>query len=265
MHEMKIPRIIHYCWFGRNEKPASVEYCINTWKQILPDYEIMEWNEDNFSIDQAPAYVQEAYCSKKWAFVSDYARLVALYNFGGFYFDTDVEVFRPFDELLHHHAVFGFEVKDYVMTAVMGAQKNASIIQDFLREYSNRRFILEDGNLNTDMTSVKILTKMLKKKGLRLNGKLQTVEDAVIVPQQYFSPNDFRNIFIKYKRENYCYHHCFASWYKADDTSGYLARLRHYLLCKAQNAIGTTNLYRLRHPGYADPMADESCERERYA
>lgn len=253
-----IPKIIHYCWFGRGKKPDSVEYCVSTWKRFLPDYRIVEWNEDNFPIADACDYVKEAYQSKKWAFVADYVRLVALYEYGGFYFDTDVEVFKSFDDLLHHPAIFGFEVKDYVMTAVMGVRKHSPIIKDFMAEYEGRHFILEDGTLNTDMTNVKILTKMLKKKGLQLNGKLQNIEEAVIFPQGYFSPNDFRNIFLKYKPENYAYHHCFASWYRADSKNGYPERLRHYLLCKAQNAIGTTNLYRLRHPGYADPMADGS-------
>ena len=86
-----IPKIIHYCWFGRGKKPDSVEYCVSTWKRFLPDYRIVEWNEDNFPIADACDYVKEAYKSKKWAFVADYVRLVALYEYGGFYFDTDVE------------------------------------------------------------------------------------------------------------------------------------------------------------------------------
>lgn len=256
MNKCQIPKIIHYCWFGGSEKPESVKYCIDTWKRFLPDYQIMEWNEDSFAIEGASEYVQEAYHSKKWAFVADYVRLVALYEYGGIYFDTDVEVFQSFDDLLHHGAFFCFEVKDYVMTAVMGVKKHAPIIRDFMDEYRDRHFIAEDGSLNTDMTNVKILTKMLKRKGLRLNGKMQKIEDAVIFPQQYFSPNDFRNIFLKYKPENYSYHHCFASWYRAGGKHNFVERFRHYLLCKAQNAVGTTNLYRLRHPGYADPMED---------
>ena len=257
MKDTNIPKIIHYCWFGKNKKPEHVEYCIGTWKKYLPDYQIVEWNEENFSIESASDYVREAYQCQMWAFVSDYVRLEALYNYGGLYFDTDVEVFKSMDELLRYNAFFGFEVKDYVMTAVMGARKHSPIMREFLCEYEGRHFIEEDGKQNTDMTNVKILTKMLIKKGLRLNGKMQEIGEAVIFPQTYFSPNDFRNIFLKYKPENYAYHHCFASWYKVDGVNSYKARVRHYLLCKAQNAIGTTNLYRLRHPGYADPMEDK--------
>ena len=91
-----IPKIIHYCWFGRNEKPLEVKKCINSWKKILPDYQIVEWNEENFDISNN-LYAEEAYRDRKYAFVSDVARVYALINLGGIYLDTDVEVYRSFD------------------------------------------------------------------------------------------------------------------------------------------------------------------------
>ena len=109
-----IPKIIHYCWFGGNDKLESVMKCIESWKKYLPDYEIMEWNESNFNIKKANQYVREAYDNKKWAFVTDYVRLIALYENGGIYFDTDVEVFKSFDSLLSEKAFFGFESTIYV-------------------------------------------------------------------------------------------------------------------------------------------------------
>lgn len=256
MSEIRIPKIIHYCWFGGSRKSDDVEYCISTWKKILPDYQIMEWNEVNFPIENANVYVKEAYSEKKWAFVSDYARLYALSQYGGIYFDTDVEVFRSFDELLQNDAFFGFESNDYVTTAVMGFQKKSPLLREFLSEYDGRHFILEDGSLDTDTTNVVVLTRLLKRHGLQLNGKQQKLCGVVVFPQWYFSPNDFRNIFGKYKENNYSYHHCSASWYENGGKKGIPGKLRHYILGLARNAIGTANLYRMRHKGYQDPLAD---------
>ena len=94
-----IPKIIHYCWFGRNPLPDSAKKCIESWRKFFPEYEIKEWNEDNFDVHLIP-YVEEAYNAKKYAFVSDYARFWILYFYGGVYFDTDVEVIRPMDDIL---------------------------------------------------------------------------------------------------------------------------------------------------------------------
>ena len=105
---MSIPKIIHYCWFGGKPKPELAQKCIKSWKKFCPDYEIMEWNESNFDVTTAPLYVQQAYCLKRWAFVSDYVRLKALVEMGGVYMDTDVEVIKPLDPYLHHEAFAGF-------------------------------------------------------------------------------------------------------------------------------------------------------------
>ena len=104
-----IPKTIHYVWFGRNPKPDLAVKCINSWKKYCPDYEIIEWNEDNFNLDEAPLYVRQAYEAKKWAFVSDYVRLWAMTEFGGIYMDTDVEVLKPLDRFLQNEAFSGFE------------------------------------------------------------------------------------------------------------------------------------------------------------
>ena len=95
----KIPKVIHYCWFGGHEKPKLINKCLETWKRYLKDYEIMEWNEENFNIDIC-SFTKEAYEDKKWAFVSDYCRLWVLYNYGGIYLDTDIEILKPLDDLL---------------------------------------------------------------------------------------------------------------------------------------------------------------------
>ena len=79
-----IPKVIHYCWFGRNKKSKSVLKCIQSWKKYCPDYEIIEWNEDNFDVNCIP-FVKEAYDAEKWAFVTDYARLKIIFENGGIY------------------------------------------------------------------------------------------------------------------------------------------------------------------------------------
>ncbi len=247
MKEARIPKIIHYCWFGKNPKPKDVLQYIETWKKVLPDYEIMEWNETNFSIDTAVPYVREAYQCKKWAFVSDYARLYALYQYGGIYFDTDVEVFRSFDELMENDAFFGFESNDYLTTAVMGCSKQSAVIREFLDQYNTRHFIGEDGLPDLETTNVVVLTRLMQKHGLILNGKQQKIENAVIYPQWYFSANDFLNIFGKYRSRTYAYHHCHASWYEGTVRKGLVGNLRHYILGIARNTIGTETLYRIRH------------------
>ena len=98
-----IPKIIHYCWFGRNPKPKLAEKCMRSWKKYCKDYKIIEWNEDNFDISKAPLYVQQTKNKKKWAYVTDYVRLYAVYKCGGVYLDTDVEIVNSLDDLLHNY------------------------------------------------------------------------------------------------------------------------------------------------------------------
>lgn len=247
MSDSRIPKIIHYCWFGGKEKPAEVEYCIASWRQFLPDYEIMEWNEGNFSVEDSVPYVREAYSLGKWAFVSDYVRLYALKQYGGFYFDTDVEVFRSFDELLRCPMVLGFESNDYLTTAVIGCEPETPLIAEFLDDYQNRHFILPDGTPDMETTNVVKLTRMMVSHGLELNGKLQRVGDAVVFPQWYFSANDLINIVGKYRKDGYAYHHMNASWYDKKLSRNFLMRVRRYVLGVARNTVGTQTLYNLRH------------------
>lgn len=135
-------RII-YCWFGGKEKTQKVLNCIKTWKEKMPDWEYLEINEDNFDIN-CNEYVREAYNQKKWAFVSDYARLWALYNYGGIYLDTDVEVYKPLDKFLGHKIFTGFEQPHYPVTAIIGSEKGNNIIKEMLDVYKNKKFEIHD-------------------------------------------------------------------------------------------------------------------------
>ena len=119
-----IPKIIHYCWFGRGQMPALAEKCLASWSKYLPEYKVMVWNEDTFDIDAHP-YTREAYQARKFAFITDYVRLWALKEHGGVYMDTDVEVIRPLDEFLDNPAFSGFEDETHIPTGIMASEKRA--------------------------------------------------------------------------------------------------------------------------------------------
>ena len=159
-----IPKIIHYCWFGRGEKPKKIQKCIDSWKRVLTDYQIIEWNEDNFNVSKLK-YTQDAYNAKKYAFVSDVARVKALYEMGGIYLDTDVMVYKTFDSVLDNKCVLGFEQDNYVATSFMACVKEHNLMKQFFELYSDLSFYDENGNIIPG-TNVSKLTNMLLVKGL---------------------------------------------------------------------------------------------------
>lgn len=206
-----IPKLIHYCWFGREEKPLIVKKCIESWKNILGDYEIKEWNEDNFDIN-INEFVRQAYESGKYAFVSDYVRVYALYNYGGIYLDTDVEVFKRFDDLLSNESFWGFEEKNFIATSTIGARKNNELIGKFLDSYNEKSFVKLDGSIDT-LTNVAIVSDMVKKMGVNLNGEFQKIKGiGTFYPQEYFSPYDYINCYSKQNENTYAIHHFYKSW-----------------------------------------------------
>ena len=170
-----IPKVIHYCWFGRGQKPEQALMCIESWKKYLPGYELKEWNEDNFDITQNQ-YVCEAYENRKFAFVTDYVRLYALYHDGGVYMDTDVEVIGSYDQFLHHHAFSGFETDGNVPTGMMAAEKGSVWAKELLDQYDDRKFVMEDGSFDMT-TNTTVITNYMLEKGLKLNNKYQDFPD----------------------------------------------------------------------------------------
>ena len=207
----RIPRIIHYCWVGRNPLPPIAKKYIASWKKFCPDYKIIEWNEDNFDINYC-AYTREAYDAKKWAFVSDVVRLYALVNYGGIYMDTDVEVIKPLDDLLKFHAVSGFELEKYIPTGLMACEKGHPAFVEFLKEYDGIHFIKPDGTQDT-MTNVKRITAKSLEYGLIQNNSEQTLSNGFhILPRDYLCPEDWRTGAINITSNTYTIHHFEGSW-----------------------------------------------------
>ncbi len=184
-----IPKIIHYCWFGRGKMPELALKCIASWKKHLPDYELKLWNEDNFDVN-SNSYTKESYEARKYAFVTDYVRLYALYNEGGIYMDTDVEVLKSLDPLLKYEAVSGFESETQISTGLMGCHKSHSFFKEFLTYYDNIHFIKENGEFDLT-TNVTRLTDICLKYGLVQNNTMQIINGLTLLPKDYLCPKDW--------------------------------------------------------------------------
>jgi hypothetical protein len=237
--EQKIPKIIHYCWFGGKEKPPIVRKCLQSWKKHLSDYQFIEWNETNVDL-QENMYAQEAYQAKKFAFVSDYVRVKALYEYGGIYLDTDAEVFKSFDDLLHNESFWGFEQENYIATSTMGAAPKNKLIREFFQLYKKKTFINNDGSMN-DLTNVAMVTKMLEDYGLLRNGKHQMIQyGGRVYPQTFFSPFDYINCRKFITSDTYSMHHFYKSWLP------WGTRVKGKLKLIAAYTIGGNNIARLR-------------------
>ncbi|WP_339207726.1 glycosyltransferase [Paenibacillus sp. FSL K6-3182] len=207
----KIPRILHYCWFGRGEKSKKIQKCMDSWQKHLSDYTIIEWNEDNFDLN-SNRYVKEAYVAGKYAFVSDYVRLHALFHLGGIYVDTDVEVLKPLDSFLQHEAFSGFEDETYLQSATMGAVKGHPWIKELLIDYARRSFLLPGGNFDMT-TNTSVITELSKKDGLILNGEFQVLPNGVtFYPRTFFSPYDYINGGNYITGNSFTIHHFAKSW-----------------------------------------------------
>jgi len=206
-----IPKTIHYMWFGKKSIPDNLRYCINTWKRFCPDYEIVEWNEDNYDIDKHP-YMKQAYEKGAYGFVPDYARLDILYNYGGFYLDTDVELIRSLDELRYQEAFCGVE-KWQVLNfgGCSGAVKNSEMIGRFLEGRKNVEFLNDDGSFNRT-TCGYYDTKVALQNGYVVNGKTQCVKGMNIYAYDYFHPYDYMTGTTIITKNTYSIHHFNGGW-----------------------------------------------------
>lgn len=212
-----IPKRIHYCWFGRGQKPELAEKCIESWRKYLPDYELKEWNEDNFDVNIIP-YTKQAYEAKKYAFVSDYARFWILYHFGGIYFDTDVEVIRPMDDIIARGAFMGLEKGAFHRNRPMvapglglGVEAGHSFYRLMLSVYEGMTFLNADG-IQKPGTVVSITTEVLYNEGMIPTEELQNFSGIWIYPTEFFCPLDSTIGIISITDNTVSIHHYGASW-----------------------------------------------------
>ncbi len=231
-----IPLKIHYCWFGRGPLPESAQKCIASWRKYLPDYEIIEWNEDNFDVNSIP-YTQQAYEAKKYAFVSDYARFKILYEQGGLYFDTDVEVIRPMDDIIRKGPFMGFEINPCLARpqgAVnpglgLGATARMSLYKYILDYYTGLNFKNTDGSYNITDAVVNITTRELIKFGMKDKVGIQIVSGINIYPADYFNPLDDAIGKLKITSNTHTIHWFTKTWMKVNPVRQWFARRLHRL------------------------------------
>ncbi len=215
-----IPKVIHYCWFGRKQLPIQAVKCIESWKKYCPGYEIIEWNESNFNLEVC-TYVKEAYAEKKWAFVSDYARFWILYHEGGIYFDTDVELIKPIDDLVERGSFMGCEPllqkgAGSMRTAInpglgIGAVPGLNLYKEILDFYSKKSFYRQDGEMDFT-TVVAYTTSILKRNGWRDLSHIQRIAGISVYPTEFFCPMNYYTGEIRITENTRSIHHYTASW-----------------------------------------------------
>lgn len=209
-----IPKVIHYCWFGRGQMPDLALKCIKSWKKYLPDYKMKLWNEDNFDITSV-SYVKEAYEARKFAFVTDYVRLFALYTEGGIYMDTDVEILKSLDNLLSLPAFSGYESNKYsnFPTGLMASEAEGIWVREQLDYYTDKHFLNEDGTYDMT-TNTQTISLIMQKNGFELTGKYHIYKNNMhCFPKDYFCPKTSTGV-LKITENTYCIHHFAASWYQ---------------------------------------------------
>lgn len=243
-----IPKIIHYCWFGGKPLPDMAKKCIKSWKVYFPDYEIKEWNETNFDVNCC-LYVKEAYEEKKWAFVSDYARFWILYNYGGLYFDTDVEVVASLEDIISHGPYMGIEgstqtdfrgkrrfVKKVNPGLGIAAMSKMPIYAEILEEYEKRHFKQPDGMLDIT-TVVEYVTNILEKHGYHTSDGIIIVEGISIYPFDFFCPLDYTTGKINKTQNTRTIHWYSSTWFTCGQSiekriiqwSSHFGKASHYV------------------------------------
>lgn len=209
-----IPHIIHYCWFGGNPLPELAEKCLASWREFFPDYEIKEWNESNYNVRKIP-YIAQAYDAKKYAFVSDYARFDILYQYGGIYFDTDVEVIKSLDDIIEQGAFAGVERAGDAgsLNAGLGIASPAAspVYKEILESYMQSSFLRKDGSMDLT-TVVDRVSAVFKKHGLKDFDVIQTVAGVTVYPADYFCPINPSTGELKITENTRTIHHYAATW-----------------------------------------------------
>lgn len=218
-----IPKIIHYCWLSKDSYPANIQKCIDSWKRVLPDYEIWLWNFERFDINSS-IWVKEAFEHKKYAFAADYIRLYALYNYGGIYLDSDVEVLKSFDDLLDLPYFIGKEnTPSGIEAATIGCEKGFSLMGEMLQRYEGRPFIKVDGTM--DCLPLPFIFRACIESRFKFNAineKSQFLNDESIInvfPVDWFSPKTWNTQVLELTDNTYSIHHFAASWANVSKTN----------------------------------------------
>lgn len=233
-----IPKTIHYCWFGRGKMPLVAERCIASWHRFLPDYKLQLWNEDSFDITSVP-YVKEAYEARKFAFVTDYVRLYALYHQGGIYMDTDVEVVKNLDILLSLPAFSGFESDHEIPTGIMASEAHNAWTSEQLRYYTGRHFRRHDGSYDYT-TNVEIMSGIMSANGFVLKNSYQIYKECMhMFPKDYFCPKSRTGI-ITLTANTYCIHHFEGSWQPIG------SKIKRFIFRKLVGPILTDKLVKMK-------------------
>ncbi|WP_303010606.1 glycosyltransferase family 32 protein [uncultured Bacteroides sp.] len=232
-----IPKIIHYCWLSNDPFPEKIQMCMQSWKEIMPDYEWKLWNTQNFDIEKSVPYVKEAFAHRKWAFVADYIRLYALYEEGGIYLDSDVKVLKRFDDFLHHsffscveyHPFMierdnslndigenGLRITDKYISgielqaAVMGAEKGCPFVKHALDWYQDKHFIKPDGSMGLDVIAPQIYARIAENYGFRYKDIDQKLKDRMMIYRSEIFAGNRREV----TPASYAIHYCENSWIK---------------------------------------------------
>lgn len=206
-----IPKTIHYCWFGGNPIPNDLKKCISSWEKLCPDYEIKRWDESNFDVNQHP-FVKGAYEAKEWAFVSDYARLKIVYDEGGIYLDTDVELVKNLDFLLRYKLYIGVQQSGKLCNTGLGfgAEKENPIVKKMLDEYQYLTYRPED---RFRIACPYLNDKVFKDIGYNYSENPVEINGAIVFPCRYFDPaapgHDMKNLNCN---DTISIHHYSASW-----------------------------------------------------
>lgn len=242
-----IPQIIHYIWFGGGKmSPLSIK-CINSWEEILPNYEIMLWDENNFNPEDSFPYVRDAYEAKKWAFVSDYVRLMALYEYGGIYLDTDMELLKPFDSILEYNGFLCAESNHTISSAIIASAPKTQWVKDLMDEYANLQFVKEDGSYDVIPNTKRYQRYFERRYAYHWSDDIQKFDDdMLILPRDYFSPINCFTGLTKMTDRTCGIHHYESSWKSDYDM------IKNKLMQIGTRIIGEDNrarLVKLRHMG----------------
>lgn len=247
---MSIPKVIHYCWFGGNPLSEKVKKCIGSWKRNCPDYEIILWDESNYDIHKNE-YIEEAYQAKKWAFVSDYVRLDVVYRYGGVYLDTDVELVKGLDCLLHEKVFFAIEKNNCQIATGLGfgAEKGNTTVKELMEIYDTLSFVKEDGSYNL-VACPKYTTDYFVKKGYVVKDDTQRIGESLILASDFFCPMDFETGIVEKTNNTVGIHLYEASWFPESDK--HIRQVEMKIRAKFQGKIGRMlcrvyrNSYRLQ-------------------